>query len=287
MESIVNNPVLGNMPVVTTYADYKDIVGVKVPMRIGQSAGGFPVLELTVTEAKVNAGALEMPSIRTEPAVIKFEKAAEGVWFISGGTHHSVAVEMSDHLVLIEGPLADGRASMVIDATRQQIPNKPNRRVVNTHHHFDHSGGLRAFAAQGIAIVTHEINKSFFEEAYAAPRTLHRDRLAASGRTAGFETVGEKLVLSDAARTLELHHLKDNTHNAGLIIAYLPKEKIPIVADAFSPREPITRTPDRLNRFTTNLWENIRRLKLDIETILPIHGRMVKLGELRLEAGVK
>ncbi len=287
VESIVNHPVLGDMPVVTIYADYKDVDGVKVPMRITQNAGGFPVLELAVSEAKINAGVPDVPSIRTEPAVVRFEKAADGVWFITGGTHHSIAVEMSDHIVMFEGPLADGRASMVISATRQHVPDKPIRRVVNTHHHFDHSGGLRAFAAEGVTIVTHEVNKRFFELAYAAPRTLHRDRLAASGKIASFETVGEKLVFSDASRTIELHHLKGNSHNGGLIVGYLPNEKILIVADAFSPREPITKTPERLNPFTTNLWANIERLKLDIDTILPIHGRMVKLDELRIEAGVK
>ena len=38
---------------------------------------------------------------------------------------------------------------------------------------------------------------------------------------------------------------------------------------------------------TRNLWENIERLKLDVQTVLPIHGRMVKVDELKLEAGVQ
>ena len=96
-----------------------------------------------------------------------------------------------------------------------------------------------------------------------------------------------KHVLTDGTRSLEIHHVRDNSHNDGLLIGYLPKEKILIVADAFSPREPITAVPATLNPFTTNLWSNLQQLKLDVETVLPIHGRMVKVQELRLAAGVK
>jgi glyoxylase-like metal-dependent hydrolase (beta-lactamase superfamily II) len=80
--------------------------------------------------------------------------------------------------------------------------------------------------------------------------------------------------------------LKGSVHAEEFIIGYLRKEKILIVADAFSPRAPITQTPANINPNTKNLWENIDRLKLDIQTVLPIHGRMVKVDELKLEAGV-
>lgn len=287
VDSWVGNPVLGDMAVVTTYDDYRAVGGVMVPHRIRQSAGGHPVLDMTVSEAKVNDGGVATPdSIRSQPPAVSSTKAAEGVWFIAGGTHHSIAIEMKDHVVVFEGPLGDGRANAVIAETKKLIPGKPIRMVVNTHHHFDHSGGLRAFAAEGATIVTHAVNRAYFERAYAAPRTLEPDALAKSGKTAKFMTMGEKLVLTDGARRIELHHVKGNLHNDGLIVGYLPKEKILLVADAFSPREPITRVPANLSPFTTNLYENILRLKLDIDTVLPIHGRLVNVKELRLEAGV-
>src|SRR5262249_12962489 len=52
VESWVDNPVLGDMLVVTTYSDYREHGGVRFPSRIVQSAGGQTVLELTVTEVK-------------------------------------------------------------------------------------------------------------------------------------------------------------------------------------------------------------------------------------------
>jgi glyoxylase-like metal-dependent hydrolase (beta-lactamase superfamily II) len=221
------------------------------------------------------------------PAVneVKVDKAAEGVWHITGGSHHSVAIEMADHVILFEAPLGDGRTVAVIDAVKQTVPGKPIRTVVATHLHFDHSGGLRAAAAEDITIVSHESNQAYLKEAYAAPRTLGPDCLAKSGKTAKFEPAGDKHVISDGTRTFELHHLKGNAHVLGMLVGYQPKEKILMVADAFSPRAPITKTPDKINPYTANLWSNIVDLKLDVDMILPIHGRMVKVVELKTDVG--
>jgi glyoxylase-like metal-dependent hydrolase (beta-lactamase superfamily II) len=286
VESWVDNPVLGDMVVVTTYADYRDHGVVKFPGRITQTMGGFPALELNVAEVKVNPGSVTPPpSITPSTVEVKVDKAAEGVWFVHGGSHHSVAVEMSNHIVLIEAPLSDARANPVLDAVRKTIPGKPIRYVVPTHHHFDHSGGLRAAVAADAILVVPEGSRAFYEKAYAAPRTLNPDTLAKVGKQAKFETYGDKHVLGDGSRTIEIHALRENVHAEGFVVGYLPAEKILIVADAFSPRAPVTQTPANINPATKNLWENIERLKLDVQTVLPIHGRMVKVDELRLEAG--
>jgi glyoxylase-like metal-dependent hydrolase (beta-lactamase superfamily II) len=152
--------------------------------------------------------------------------------------------------------------------------------VVNSHHHFDHSGGLGAFVAEGATIVTHAINKPFFERALAAPRTVSPDKLAQSGKKATIETLDDKLVLRDDTRTLELHLIKDNAHSDGLIMAYLPQEKLLIEADAYTPAPPNTPPPAQANPFSVNLVENIERLKLTVDQILPLHGRIVPLAEL-------
>jgi glyoxylase-like metal-dependent hydrolase (beta-lactamase superfamily II) len=131
----------------------------------------------------------------------------------------------------------------------------------------------------------HESAKPFFEQAYAAPRTLAPDRLARSNREATFRAIGAKHAMGDGVRSFELHVLAGSPHAEGLVVGYLPKEKILMVADAFSPRAPIARTPDRPNPATVNLWQNVQRLGLDVATVLPIHGRMVKVDELKMEVG--
>ena len=95
----------------------------------------------------------------------------------------------------------------------------------------------------------------------------------------------DKRVLRDATRTVELYHLKGNAHHDGLIMAYLPKEKFLVEADAYTPVAPNAPQPAQPNPFSVHLNDSIEQLKLEIDQILPLHGRMVPLSELRKAIG--
>ena len=184
VESRVPDAVLGETEVVTVYSDYRDYGGVKFPARIQQSAGGHPVLDVNVKEVQPNAPAdfqvPELVHVFTER--VTTEKLADGVWFVAGGSHNSVAIEMKDHIVLVEAPLAEMRAAPVIEQVKQLAPGKPIAWVINTHTHFDHSGGLRTAAAEGATIITHTDNVPYFERAFAVHSKIKPDRLASSGK---------------------------------------------------------------------------------------------------------
>jgi glyoxylase-like metal-dependent hydrolase (beta-lactamase superfamily II) len=282
VESWDTNPVLGDMLTETTYTEYKDFGGVQFPTKITQKQAGFPSLDLTISEVKPHTSVdIQVPdNVRQATAQVKTDKVTDGVWYLTGGSHHSVLIEMQDHLIVIEGPQNDARATAVIAEVKQTVPNKPIKYVVNSHHHFDHSGGLGAFAAEGATIITHNISKAFFEQSLAAPRTVQPDKLAQSGKKATVEGVGDKRVLTDGTRTVELYHIQGNVHNDGLIMAYLPKEKLLIEGDAYTPAAPTAPPPAQPNPFSVNLYDNIERLKLAVEQILPLHGRIVPLAEL-------
>jgi len=290
VQTWIDNPVLGDMLVEMSFSDYKDFGGITFPARIVQTQGGFPMLELSVSAVQANPALhIEVPANvqQAVPAAVTVaaQKIADGVWYLTGGTHHSVAVEFKDHVAVIEGPQSEERSTAVIAEVKKAIPNKPIRYLVNTHHHFDHSGGIRTYAAEGATIVTHQLNKAFYEKAFAAPRTLNPDRLAQSGKTARFETVADKKVLTDGSRTLELHHLQGNPHHAGFIVAYLPAEKILVQVDAYSPAAPNAPPPASPSPAAVNLFENIERLKLDVGSIAALHGRMVTLADLKAAIG--
>src|SRR5262249_40583270 len=139
------------------------------------------------------------------------------------------------------------RAQAVIAEAKKVIPNKPIRFGVISHHHFDHTGGLEAAVAEGITIVTPEGNKAFLTNALSGPRTLAPDALAKSGKKPVIEGFkGDKRVFQDTTRTFEVHVIKGLPHADGLVIGYLPKEKILVYADMFNippPNDPVPNPP--------------------------------------------
>jgi glyoxylase-like metal-dependent hydrolase (beta-lactamase superfamily II) len=289
VESRAPDPVLGIVPTVTTYSDYRDFSGIQHPTRIRQSQGGHPVLDVTVKEVQANAKAdIALPdAVRSATERVTTEKIADGVWFVAGGSHNSVAIEMKDHLVLVEAPLNDGRSGPVIDEVKKLAPGKPIRYAINSHGHFDHSGGLRAAAAEGATIVVQSGSKAYFEKAFAVKNTIAPDRLAKSGRKAKFLAVKDMHRMSDGTRTLEIRRITGGGHSDTFLMVYLPKERLLIEADAYTPLAPNAKPPATPNVNNVNLIENIERQKLVVERILPLHGRVVPLDDLYVTAGRK
>ena len=277
VETRIDNNFTGDTLIEGVYSQYRDFGGVKFPMHILQRQGGHPVLDLTVADVQPNspAGALEAgPAGTPAPANVRIqpEKIGEGVWFLTFGAPQSILVEFGDHAVIIEGPSNDERSLATIAEVRRMLPAKPVRYLVNTHHHADHAGGIRAYAAEGIPIITHESIKRYYEqEIFKNPHTLNPDRLARMPRAPMIETMKDKRVLADRTMTLELYHVRGNPHSEGLLMAYIPKEKLLIQADAFAPRPGVPPLPAP-SPYTINLVENVERLKLDVERVAHVHG---------------
>jgi glyoxylase-like metal-dependent hydrolase (beta-lactamase superfamily II) len=249
------------------------------------------VLELNVSAVTANPPVdLPVPEpVRAfTPAAMNVtaEKLADGVYYLKGGTHHSVAIDQRDHVIVVEAPQDEARSLAVIAKVKETIPGKPIRYVINSHVHFDHSGGLRTYVAEGATVVTHQMNRPYYETAWAAPRTLNPDRMAQAKSGATFETFTDKHVLTDGRRVVEVHQIAGNGHNDAFAMVYLPAEKILFEVDAWAPAAANTPPPSPPSPFAVNLFENIRRLKLDVRQIAALHGpRVATMAEFQSAIG--
>jgi glyoxylase-like metal-dependent hydrolase (beta-lactamase superfamily II) len=293
VQAWLDTPVLGDTLVETTFSDYRDFGGVMFPGHIVRVQGGHPVLDVTVSDVKLNPAVdISVPEQvkgSTAPAMqVNVQTLANGVYYLTGTNAHTVAIDQSDHIVAVEAPTNEARSEAVIAKIKETIPNKPIRYVINSHVHFDHAGGLRTYVDEGATVVTHEMNKPYFEQAWAAPRTLNPDRLARSKKEAKFQTVTDKHVLNDKNRNIEIHSIAGSGHNDAFIMVYLPKEKILIEGDAFTPAAAGAPPPAVPNPYAVNLNENIQRLKLDVKQIAALHGpRVITLADLHAAIGLK
>jgi glyoxylase-like metal-dependent hydrolase (beta-lactamase superfamily II) len=266
-----------------------------LPARIVQKTGEHPVLDLRITQAKVDEPVSVSADITPPladwmaPPRMPSEQLGEGA-FVMPGRYSALVVDLGDYLVLIESPQNEARAGEVIAEAHRLIPGKPIKYVVNTHAHFDHAAGLRSAVAEGAAIVTHESNVPFLKDVLSRPRTLRPDALSRTPRDVEFLPVDERLSLKGGGREIQLFHLKGMDHVDGMLVAWLPESKVLVEADAFTP--PAKRRdgpPSAINPYNVQLLKNIERLGLDVDRLVSIHyaadGRRVEMDELRLAAG--
>jgi glyoxylase-like metal-dependent hydrolase (beta-lactamase superfamily II) len=290
IQTRVGTPVLGDVLYEAIFADYKDFGGVTFPSRIIHREGGYPVLDVTVTEVKPNlAVAIDVPDrIRQArpavPFVMQAQQLSPGVWSIPlGPRDRTVAIEFLDHIVAVEAPDSEEISLPAIEAIKRAIPGKPIKYIINTHTHFDHSGGLRTYAAEGATVVTHNDNVPYYRQVWATPRTIHPDRLAQSGRQAAFEGVVGSRTFADGSRELVVYHYAGNLHHPGMLMVFLPKEKILIEADSFNPQNNRDQPPNAIPNLVQFVGA-VERLRLEVEQIVPVHGRLATYEEARQAA---
>jgi len=291
VETSIDNPFLADMAFEAIYSDYKDAGGAMFPRHIVQKQAGYPIFDLVVSDVKANAAVTIQPpqgrgaGAPTAPAASQTasEKLGDGVYLITGG-YAAVAVDFKDYITIIESGQSEARGQAVIAEAKRLIPNKPVKYVVNTHSHIDHSSGLRAAVSEGATILTHQINKAYLEKTLSLPHTLNPDKAQQNGKKPVVEAVGEKKVLTDGTHVVELHHQTGFGHHDGMLLVYLPNEKVLIEADGYNPQAANATPPVPASPYTLNLLDNIRRLKLDVQRIVPIHlpadNRQITMAEL-------
>ena len=305
------------------YSDWRDVVGVKIPMRRSYELNGRVVQEVQLSDVRVNppvdAAKFEVPpALRAAAAApasgnapyqwvirrqfigvyldsenasydtrasqgLRFQELAPGVFYVVGGTHNSLLVEMSDFLVVVDAPVSDAQSLWVLNEAKRRFPGKPVRWLVLTHHHMDHAGGLRAYLAQGATLVVGEGSREHFRRVLASPMERNPDMQPADLSQVPIMEVPESHLITDArGRQVTVYAVQNNPHARGMLIAYVPGVRLGFVTDLWTPGVPL---PAKPNRFLMSLVNTVDRAHLDPLRFAGGHGSVADYAPLAKLAG--
>ncbi|HIE93174.1 MAG TPA: MBL fold metallo-hydrolase [Acidobacteria bacterium] len=283
------HPNLGDVAIETLFDGYQEMGGLggfqarlTLPRNYTTNLDRFTISRYSTTaDTNADVGDLSAPAdVRAASApmatvTVDVDEVTDGVWRLAGQSHHSALLEFEDFLVLIEAPQSEARTLAVIESARELRPDKPLRYVINTHHHFDHSAGIRAAVSEGLTVVTHRTNQSFYEDMVARRHSIVQDALTRNAQPLTLEAVSseEPFEITDGSRTLQIATVVDDPHAEGMLMAYLPRERILFEVDAFSPSA-------AASPFAETLLRNIEDRELRVETIVPLHGEIATLEDL-------
>ena len=195
---------------------------------------------------------------------------ARGVWRITGGT---MVIEFADHMTLYEVGGGLDRVRNVVALAQELVPEKPVTEVIVSHHHFDHTRGLRQAVAEGLTVISRRNNGVIFQEMTSRPAPNFPDDLHRSGETLTFVPVDDAMVLEDETMRVELYHTINNNHTADNLFAYIPEHRMMIEADV------ATAAVD-LQWWGDSWLDNIAYRNLDVEINVPVHMTVMGYDEV-------
>jgi hypothetical protein len=274
--SMSDNPNIGDVAITTAFAEYEDVNGLKLPKHLTTTMDRYPQFDLQVSNNAVDGdtGDLAAPDAvkgagvpEPPPVSVTAERVGKGIWWLAGsGNHRSVVFEFDDHLTLFEVPVDEARSKAVIDTART-LSQKPLTRVIVSHHHFDHSGGLRTAVAEGLTIITYRGNEAFFKDLVARKHTMVPDALARNPKPLELELVDDELTLKDKSMEVRLYHLLDNPREGTNLFAYVPRDRILVQADLYD-------STWQQHPWGENVLWNIEHRKLRVDKDVPVHGEI-------------
>ncbi|MGQ0643822.1 MAG: MBL fold metallo-hydrolase [Gemmatimonadaceae bacterium] len=290
VETLADDAVLGDRRTATIYTRWTPTGGMLFPRQIDVEVNGRASGHTNIAAANSNEAATDamfaipdsilqrsrQPAQPPAPIAVSLVELGQGVWRAEGGTHHTLVVEQPTSLIIVEAPQSRVRMAAVFDTLRARFPNKPVQLAVNTHHHWDHSGGLRETMARGVAIVAHARNVDFVRGIATARKTVAPDNLSRLRRMPGVRGVRDSLTLGTGEGRIIVYPLP-TAHAEGMLAAFVPSVGVLFTSDVVSPGAPNAPLPSlgsgELARFATQRGLTPRRY-------VGGHGRVAEWEEI-------
>ena len=271
------NANLGDVTYRTAFAGYVPEKGIQLPTGIATTIDFRNVVQskLYVDRNIVDASIddLSAPaSVRSAPppqgppaganAALKPIKVADHVWYMNGNTFF----EFDDHFTMVEANRTDAALQAILKVVNALVPGKRVTQVIQTHHHFDHSVGLRAAVAEGLTVISRRGNEGIFREMVARPAKLFPDALGRNPKPLSFIPVDDHLKLKDATNEIDIYHIIGNYHMADGVVVHVPASNLFVEAD-------LTTQDWDFNWWGDSFMNNIEYRKIKVDTNLAVHAQ--------------
>jgi len=265
---------LGDLTTTTWFTGYTPVDGVQLPMGLMQEIDWRDQVTLMfqVDSYRLDVAAAELPpfpsppeTLVSPPPLVTRVKVAEGVWDVRTGGAGGPVIEFADRLVMFEAYGGESQTLARIDAANSLVPDKKVEAVIVSHHHFDHTGGLRAAVSRGLEVISHRGNEGIIREMVTRPAIVYPDALAKSPHPLVFTPVDDKLVLEDATQRLEIYRVVEHAHMPDAVFAYLPKHRLMMEGDLGDEAW-------QLHWWGSAYATNIRHRGIDPTTNIAVHG---------------
>jgi len=268
---------LGDVARVTTFSGYEDVNGVKLPKHLVTTIDKWVEFDIGVMKNTLDADAADLAApdaVRSatppSPAQnVVVTEVSKGIWFLTGGGVPSMVVEFADHVAIVEVPAGEARTLAVIAKAKELVPGKAVTQAIVSHHHFDHTGGLRTAVAEGLTIVTQRVNEAWFREVVQRKHTIAPDLLTKSPKPLKIVAFDDTYTLKDAAMEVDLLHIVGATHGDGMLAVYFPRERVYAEPDLWNPGA-------QIQPHLRSLFGDITRRGLQIDRIAPLHGNAMQ-----------
>lgn len=257
-----------------TVIDFRNVV--QSQMYVTRNLVDEPIDDLAAPLAVRSAALPAEP-----PLAVEATPVAKGIWLLHGSlSHNSILIEFADHLTMFEAPLDEAWTKALIEKARATVPGKPLTGVIVSHHHFDHSGGVRTAIAEGIMIIAQRGTEELFREVAVRKSALEPDELARNPKPFKFVAVDDQMTLKDSAMEVVLYHIIGNEHMAEALMAWVPRDRLLIEGDLFDYTW-------QNYPWTTNYADNVKLRKLDVDKDVPVHGVVMPWKEVEQQIEMK
>lgn len=293
IETITDDPILGDRRTLVAFTRWQHAGGVLSPRQWDVDVNGRLQNAWVFTAVATNGTladssfvipdsikAKAQPSNPTPPPItVTLVELAPNVWRAEGGSHHSLIVDQGARLLVVEAPQSALRMEAVFDTLKSRFPGKPVGTVINTHHHWDHAGGLRTALAANVPIVTHARNVSFVRSIGTARKTVRPDTLSRSGRPSRstISSIEDSLVVGSGETRVVAYRLP-TAHAEGLLAIYVPAAKILFQSDV------VTANPNPPAAGSGELIKFVKARGLAVERMAGGHGQVVAWADIERAA---